>query len=625
MDTEGGIGGGPSWETPVWAVRIRRGDGTVVGAGILVEPEWVLTCARVMTEGDRATAEFVGVPGRPRAAVAGGAYATAGAGGVALLRLTGPGPPGAAGPLYRRSVPRREVRIYGFPGVDGEGAWLPATTTADGGGPDGRVRLATGEPVPPGFGGAGVADAGTGELLGLALGAADPDTDPRTYMSPAEVIVRQLPRAVAWTRGPVAVDERLWAARPGTDLLSSLPSPAAAEPAAPPAPLDEDFATRLADWFRGGTHHGGDRPQVKISLVRAGDPVRETALRRAVVLADRELRLAVTGPTATGPDTTATATGPGPGGAPGAEPPPTPYLPYATDPMSEPPGTVPPPGSLDLAVDAAGRSARWIAERVAERMGPGPGRGVPAADRVVAARQTLTLVVVGVDEAADPGRLLGLLARFMAHGDRMLLVFRTAGEHFARAQSQLVIEPAQQRQARIASQLAEITGPLARALQEKQRLVRADTGRALDALLRAYAVQEELAGTGDVIAGLGQDPNLVRYERVVGRAAARLRQTVARLNELLDRRAELLGRLTSYHALRQEAVDAEEEVAVEELYARAYDLLRAKPCDVAAAESAVDRYTDVIDGRGAAGPGEPEGHGGDGRRERPTEDGDPWQ
>ena len=368
MDTEGGIGGVSSWVTPVWAVRLRRGDGTVVGTGVLVHPEWVLTSADAVTEGDRVAVEFVGVSGRPRAAdadarcaTAGGAYPTAVAGGLALLRLTGPGPSGAAGPLYRRAVPRREVRIHGFPRADGEGAWLRATTGAEGGGPDGRVRLAVPERVPrgfpPGFRGAGVTDAETGELLGLALPAPDPDADPRTYMSPAETIVRQLPQVLAWTDGPAAVDEALrpghWggrAALPDSSepwAAAELPCPAAhlipptaaTASVAPPssmasAALSEGFATRLAAWFRGGggRRRDGDGRQVKISLVHAGDAARENALRRAVVLADRELRPAAFLTAGAGPA------------------PPIPRVPHAID----RPDTVPPPGSLDLAVDATG-------------------------------------------------------------------------------------------------------------------------------------------------------------------------------------------------------------------------------------------------------------------------------
>jgi hypothetical protein len=576
MEAGGGFGNGLSWETPAWAVRIRRTDGTIAGAGVLVSPECVLTCTGVVTRGERVTAEFIGVPGQPQA---GATEDTPGPGGtgLALLRLVRPGPAGAVSPLHRRSVPRREVRMYGFPVVDGDGesgAWLRAATAPGGDSPDGRVRLTAREQVPPGFGGAGVADLATGELLGMAHTAPTSDTDPRVSMSPAETIVRHLPQAAAWTLGRPAVDE-----------------PLSDRGAAEPRSFDLDFATRLAEWFRGDVSGGGrphdpdggrvsgrrhgDGRQVKISLVPTGDAMRAGTLRRAIVLADRELRPITSDGAAEGGD---------------LPQPPAPFPPYPPAPAR--PETVPPSGGHDLAVDGTGRSTQWIAERVAERLGP--GRGLPAAERIGAARLTLTLVVVGVDEAAEPGALLDLLALLRKHGDRMLLVFRTNGAHYAQAQSQLVIEPGQQRQARLAEQLAEVTGPLATALHEKTARVRADTEGAVDALIRAHAVQAELAGTNGVIAALGQDPDVGRYERVVGRSAARLRETIARLDGLLDRRAELLGRLTSYHALYQGASDSE-DLEAESLYLAAYERLHARPCDVAAVESEVSGYIEFIE------------------------------
>ena len=125
-------------------------------------------------------------------------------------------------------------------------------------------------------------------------------------------------------------------------------------------------------------------------------------------------------------------------------------------------------------------------------------------------------------------------------------------------------------------------------------MVLADTEDAVDALIRAHAVQAELAGTNGVIAGLGQDPDVGRYERVVGRSAARLRETIARLDELLDRRKELQGRLISYHALYQVASDSE-DLEAENLYLAAYERLHARPVDVAAAESAVRAYIEFIE------------------------------
>ena len=216
----------------------------------------------------------------------------------------------------------------------------------------------------------------------------------------------------------------------------------------------------------------------------------------------------------------------------------------------------------------------------------------------------------------------------MAHGDRMLLVFRTDGDHFARAQSQLVIEPGQQRQARLAAQLTEITGPLART----SRQAAAGAGRHRPGAGRAAARVRGAGGTGrrrGVVPGLGQNPDLLRYERVAVRAAARMRQTSpgSTNSSIPARGVARPARLRTTRSTRRDG-DAE-DVQAEELYARAYDALRAKPCDVAAAESAVRRYTADHRRRGArrarpagstGGEGRPGGHDG-----RPTGDGDVWQ
>lgn len=605
MEAEGGVGGRSSWAAPTWAVRIRRGDGTIAGAGVLVDPDWVLTHAGAVAVGERVTAEFVGAGGVSRRAVADQVCA-AEAGGVALLRLDRPGPAGAAGSLRRLSVPHRRVRMYGFPAADGAGRWMAAGTGAAADGADGRVRLAPAGPGATGFGGAGVTDAATGEIVGVALPGNVNGDRAGPFLSPAETVVRHLPRAAGWTRGWAAVDEQLHAR--GRE----------------PGVFDPRFARRLAAWFHGDrprsvarppgapqapgpggpartVRRTGDGSQVKISRVRADDPVRAATLRRALLLADRELR------------------GPAAGDA----------------------EIDPPPGGLDLALSATGRSTLWIAERVADRLGVLPEGPEDFADagldatvrRILAASATLTLVLVGVDEAADPDGLLDLLDRLRVHGDRMLLVFRRDGAHAARAQSQLVIEPSQQRQARLVGMLTEITGPLADALRERMAEVRADCDRALDALVKAHAVRTTMAGTVGVAAARGQHPDLGRFERVAVRAERRIREAVERLDPLIERRAELIGRLDSYQVLHQQAVDSE-DLAAEDRYQAAYDLLHARPCDLAAAEVAMSEYAGFIERwssrnppeRGPSGPGsaEEQGRGGEaGQAAGPRQDADP--
>lgn len=588
MEADGGIGVGSSLETPHWAARIRRADGKIAGTGILLSPDRVLTCAHVVAEGERVTAEFVGAPGRVvpcvPARVLSGAYRPETrdadgdpSGDVALLGLDRPMPVQAATSLYRLSAPNRQVRMYGFPESYNGGIWLRATIIG-GCGRDGQVQLAPhtpGEPARPGFSGGGVVDIVTGEVIGMVLSSAPERAGGGfSFMSPAETIVRHLPRVAAWTRGRTAVDEQLYSKDSDDE-----------EP-----PFDEQFAQRLADWLRGDARdlrdsrdgrdlrdprdgHDGRAPrarplrrdsrQVKISLVRPGDRARAATLRRAITLADRELRTGVSADRAS----------------------------------LDPPETVPAAGGLDLAVDATGHSTERIAERIAERMGLWHHGERPVTEQIGSARQTLTLVMVGVDEAADPATLLDLLALLREQGSRLLLVFRAAGPHYARAQSVLVTGPDERRRARLAERLTEITGPLAEALHTRAARIRTDTDRAVAAVIRAHTVRAELggaAGAGGGRAGPGPGRDLARYERTVDRAQARVRQTIERLDELLARRDELRGRLGPYHALHRDATD-HEDLEAEAHYLTAHRLLDDEPCDLAAAEEAVRAYMDFVE------------------------------
>ncbi|HZF88749.1 serine protease [Streptomyces sp.] len=550
MAAGGGVRAASSTETPSWAVRIRGADGEIAGAGILLSPDRVLTCAHVVNRAAaQVTAEFVGAAGHTVPAVPAwvDAYVqeTVDADGdpsgdVALLRLKRPRPAGEAVRLHRLSAPGREVRMYGFPYDHNGGIWFRATIVG-GRGRDGQVQLiptSPGELASPGCSGAGVADSRTGEVIGMVLSALrDRHGNLFSFMSPAETIIRHLPQVHRWTAGRTAVDDR----------LKSTEGDASAEL------LDEPFAQRLAAWLR------DDGQQVKISVVRHGDGARAATLRRAITLADRELRTAV-----------------------------------SVDRASlDPPDTVPSAGGHDLAVDAAGLTAAEIAERIAERMGLWQQPADSALDRIRAADVTLTLIVVGVDEAADPPALLDLLDVLRAGGSRLLLVFRTAGACHHQARRQLVTEPLRTRRAQLVERLREVTGPLARALYERRAVVVPHGIRPPDRdIVAAHAALADLVRTqGDLVPG----PDLARYERLAERVAARLARAIGRLDGLHERREELRGRLRGYHVLHQHSIQGEEDPAVDALYLRAHELLQAAPCDVRAAEAAVEAYTHRVD------------------------------
>lgn len=587
-------------KTPSWAVRIRGADGEIAGAGILLTPDQVLTCAHVVDRAAaRLTAEFVGaadhsVPAVP-ARVDGTNYVPETldadgdpSGDVALLRLERPRPVEETVRLHRLSAPGREVRMYGFPYAHNGGIWFRSTVVG-GCGRDGQVQLSPvspGELASPGCSGAGVADSRTGEVIGMVLsGQLDQHGNRFSFMSPAETIARHLPGLKPHIVGPTAVDERLLPTDDG-------PSPDL---------LDEPFAQRLAAWLR------DDGSPVKISVVGPGDAARAATLRRAITLADRELRTAV-----------------------------------SIDRASlDPPGTVPSAGGHDLAVDASGVTAAEIAERIAERMGLWQHPEDPPLDRIRASRATLNLVVVGVDEAIDPLPLLDLLEVLRAGGSRLLLVFRTPGDCYRLARDRLLTRPARERRARLVERLRDLTGPRAEDLRERLAAVVPHGVRPLDSdlvaahaaladLLRADDDDGERGGAGepdlDRDPGRDRDPDrnadrhpghghdrgadrapgrpagpaldLDRYERLADRVAGRLAAGVAELDRLRDRRDELAGRLRGYHVLHQHSLQGEEDPAVDDLYLRAHALLRARPCDVRAAEAAVDAYTRRVDDHG---------------------------
>ncbi|MFE1074121.1 serine protease [Streptomyces sp. NPDC058783] len=696
MAAGGGDPAASPMKTPSWAVRIRGADGEIAGAGILLTPDQVLTCAHVVDRAAaRLTAEFVGatdhsVPAVP-ARVDGTAYVPETrdadgdpSGDVALLRLERPRPVEETVRLHRLSAPGREVRMYGFPYAHNGGIWFRSTVVG-GCGRDGQVQLSPvspGELASPGCSGAGVADSRTGEVIGMVLsGQLDQHGNRFSFMSPAETIARHLPGLKPHIVGPTAVDERLLPTDDG-------PSPDL---------LDEPFAQRLAAWLR------DDGSQVKISVVGPGDAARAATLRRAITLADRELRTAV-----------------------------------SIDRASlDPPGTVPSAGGHDLAVDASGVTATEIAERIADRMGLWQHPEDPPIDRIRASRSTLNLVVVGVDEAIDLLPLLDLLEVLRAGGSRLLLVFRTAGDCHRLARDRLLTRPARERRARLVERLRDLTGPLAEDLHERLAAVVPHGLRPLDSdLVAAHAALADLLRADDAdgerdpaggpardrdpdqppgrvrgadrdsdrdghwdpgrgrdlgrerdrdvdrdrrpdrghdrgpdrdphqppgpvryadrdpdldwdpdrvrhpdpgrdldlgrerdrdldperdrdvdrdrradrghdqdpgrapARGAGPVPDLGRYERLADRVAGRLAAGVAELDRLRDRRDELAGRLRGYHVLHQHSLQGEEDPAVDDLYLRAHALLRARPCDVRAAEAAVDAYTRRVDGHG---------------------------
>ncbi|MET8771677.1 trypsin-like peptidase domain-containing protein [Streptomyces sp. NPDC004658] len=534
--------------TPSWIARIETPDGRVLGAGVLLAPERVLTAAHVVRPDHRYTVRLVGVPGlaavtatvRPDEHVPQSEDAFGDRGGdLALLRLAAPLPAEHTTRLYRLAAPHGPVSMYGFPRGDDGGRWHGATLVAARG-RDSQVQL---RPLTPeeladdGFSGGGVVDHATDQVIGIVLSVDEGPGSAFSYMSPTETILSHLPQVAAWTDGAEAVDPRL---RTRADAAAGR--------------LDVPFATELATWYR------GEGWPVLVTVVPArGD--RAWTLQRAVTLADRELR--------THRNTSAVS--------------------------HDPPETVPPAGAHDLALDVTGLTAAQVMDRIAERLGI---RDDPRPERLGTLRLPLAAVMVAVDEAAEPDALLGLFDRLARQGARLLLVFRGPGERAEQAARFLVHQPLRRRWARLHTELDRITGELGPALEARrervlpppgarQLLDRAESGVRRSRMLRAWIDdapdQEDEPARAEL---------LFTLEDAVGRRRRRLEKAVALLDARLRRREELLGRAGAEWPLcrQRAAAQGDRVVAAYRLYEQAVSLLRQTPCDIERAEAAVERF-----------------------------------
>ncbi|MFI2763965.1 trypsin-like peptidase domain-containing protein [Streptomyces echinatus] len=539
--------------TPAWIARIETPDGLVLGAGVLLAPERVLTAGHVVSPGHPYTVRLVAVPdlGAVAATVSPDEYVPQRehlgdrGGDLALLRLAAPLPAEHTTRLYRLAAPHGPVSMYGFPAGDDGGRWHGATLVAARG-RDSQVQLrpaTPGELAAPGFSGGGVVDHATDQVIGIVLSVDEGPGSAFSYMSPTETILSHLPQVAAWTDGAEAVDPRL---RTGTGAAAGR--------------LDVPFATELASWFR------GEGWPVLVTVVPArGD--RAWTLQRAVTLADRELR--------THRNTSAFS--------------------------HDPPETVPPAGGHDLALDVDGLTAAEVMDRIAERLGI---RDDPRPERLGTLRLPLAAVLVAVDRAADPDALLGLLDRLAGQGARLLLAFRHPGERAARAAETLVHRPLRDRWARLRAELDRITGELGPALGARRDRVlprpgarplldRAEAGVRRSQMLRAW-----LAHAPDQERAPGRADALFTFEDAVGRRRRRLEEAIGMLDARLRRREELLGRVGAEWPLcrQRAAAQGDRVMAAYRLYEEAASLLRHTPCDIERAEAAVERFVGFCSG-----------------------------
>ncbi|WP_433686357.1 trypsin-like peptidase domain-containing protein [Micromonospora carbonacea] len=525
-----------------WVVRIRGGNGVILGSGTLLGDRHVLTCAHVVdravgraTAGatppaDRVQVELVRLPrlsARSAGVVAGGWVPAGkeGQGDIALLELSDP-VPGRLGPELRR-LPLWEKHVYafGFPKEFRDGETVHAVLNG-GAGPANEWMQMDPSPASPGlrvrsgFSGAAAVDNETGYVVGMVVSYYSGPGSGRSFMIPVETMLHHLPLLQTWVVGDSSVDRELTSVGGGRE--------------------DGEVARRTADFF-------ARRSPQNVLVVVTGPPTStpSATVRRAVVLSNRQLR------------------------------------PSSVDPAAaERDPSLPPLGSIDLALDAAGKPPRELAARILGFVGSTGHLLGDAAPR--------SLLIDGVDESSDPEALvddvIGPIVDRAADRDlRILVGFRSPAVGL-----------------RLALLARRITG-----LHDAEHLAR-EHRRRLEARVRGLPPAKPRATllrirlTALRAAAREPDPgplleHLAAMEQGTDRA---LHEATALRRELTARAAEhqQLRGLLDAHRARAVAGGLTEHRGIGRSYRQAHDLLWAGPCDLTEAADAVHAYAEAVRG-----------------------------
>lgn len=504
-----------------WLVRLRTPDGQI-GAGTMLDPEHVLTCAHVPGD-ETALVEMIGLPGVPALEATRMPEFWVPAledrrGDVAVLKLQRPQAQARPAPLRRMPLKREQkVWTFGFSDFVSDGAWCQAELLGAGG-PGGewvQLHQVKGEPIGHGFSGAAVFDDATNEMVGILvsalLGVADRKS---SWMIPLETILGHLPGLARWVRGEPAVDASF------TRRVDSDRS-------------DPRLGREMTGWL-------SREPSVRVVTTEGAG-----SLSLPVVLADRE-------------------------------------RPRTTDSLlaETPRDAVPPPGSIDLAIDAAGKTAEEVRTRINGRLG---------------ARFTAptTLVVDAIDDAADPGALVGdvvlpLIRQANELRLRLFLAFRRKSSPHLGAVLVAVLD-------RLTARLDDLAtleaGNIEQQSHVAQRFVDLPDVQAREPLLRGTLKLLRAAEADGDFAWLARHVN--QCERGVADAIAEASAVRRDYDGKLAKRAELRARLTGYdqmaghHGLGENA-----ELA--RLFVLARRALWEGPCDLDIAAARVREFEKAV-------------------------------
>lgn len=528
-----------------------------MGAGILLDSEYVLTCAHVAglgPEGEPGSGLRVrfdgrdGLPPRP-AAVVPGCFAPedaeTGRGDVALLRLGAPVPGQPRILLRRQWLIGQRVRIFGYPSSLPRGKWAGGKIAGPAAAHSGLVQLddrLTSPRVDRGFSGAAVIAEETGEVVGM-IKDREPDPHGRVcWMIPVDAIVDSVPRLSEYVARPSSdhgFDGR--DRRPVTDTAQR-------------ALLGE-----LARWLGSGAGPDG------ICVVAGGpESVRKALLSRLVRPEERDWE------------------GTGPRGA-------------------------------DVAIRAADKTAEEVFRQLVAGFSGGTDAGADVAGLVADLGAPVAAIIEGVDASREPSLLLdtlvGAVTRSPRPAVRLLLGF---GERIPdRASGALVAElPGRRRRPggpgarggdldeRLSTAMALLTDLCE---VEEQACFRHGEVTALIAgvpplsVAASAAVSVRLAvlrGTRGHADGRWE-AEFAACQAALKGGFLRAKTVIAELDALVHRRNALTGTLTLHRQLAAHH-GFDEDLRLSHYYRTARDALRRPPCDLRLAEIAVESYYNAI-------------------------------
>jgi serine protease Do len=522
----------PSGTGEPWRVRIRDASGGVRGAGVLLGDQHVLTCAHVVIGASAdVTIDFIGLGHTPsmRARVVPEWCIRPRddqRGDVALLQLDQQLAIQVGATLRRTALSwDRAVRVCGFPREAADGEYTRATLT--------------------GYGCPG------GEWLRMhARWSGDPQVS--TGFGGAGVVDDKTGAVLGIVVGKYAgeVANLSWML-PAETILSHIPrvsewvtgGSAADEAFSKPTDPNvghRDFERTLTEWL--ARRDTGD-----CIMIIVGSKM--DVVYRAVALSSREQR---TGDTD----------------------------------RSE--GTAPALGSIDLAVDASGKTVDEVARRILNRAGVPPDDTVSASEQVRVGVPPMTIVVDGVDNAQQPEALLNEVLKPLAENDsRLVLGFHEKSSSTLATARAWRFGSVDHRLWRLAERINKLEIAERRLISLRRHIY--DPG---PITYRGATLQVALSALQRIVTGSGSDsirPELERCERAAVQTLRQAEKVRALLEEKLDERDILRSRLNAYRA---KAIDHDlvEDIETAAFYDRARELLWRAPTDLSAAQEAVRDY-----------------------------------